>query len=381
LDFSLTQEQQKLRESVLEFAGKELTGSVLKRDRAGQFSHAEWKKCAEFGIHGLPFEKDFGGSDFDPLSAMLAMESLGYACKDNGLLFAINAQMWSVQAPIAKFGTDEQKQKYLPPLIGGEIIGAHGMTEPGSGSDTFALSTLAEKDGEDYILSGSKIFTTSAPVADLFIVFATVNKARGFMGITAFLVDKGTPGLSVGETTDKMGLKTSPMGEVVLSNCRVSASQRLGREGNGGTIFNHSMAWERSCILASCIGTMQRQVEQCADYAKTRQQFKQPISNFQAVSHRIVDMKVRLEAARNLLYKAGWLKAKGEDASQAVAMAKLFISESFVQSSLDSIQIHGGYGYTTEMEIERDLRDAVATRIYSGTSEIQKEIIARAMGL
>lgn len=381
MDFSLTEEQLKLKESVLEFAGKELGSSVIERDKAGEFPREEWRKCAQFGIHGLAFERKFGGSEFDPLTAMVAMEALGYACKDNGLLFAINAQMWSVQAPIAKFGTDEQKQKYLPRLIGGEIIGAHGMTEPGSGSDTFALSTRAEKDGDDYILSGSKIFTTSAPVADLFLIFATVNKARGFMGITAFLVDKGTPGLSVGAPTEKMGLKTSPMGEVVLGNCRVSASQRLGREGNGGTIFNHSMGWERSCILASCIGTMQRQVEQCTEYAKTRKQFKQPIGRFQAISHKIVDMKVRLEAARNLLYRAGWLKAGGEDATQEIAMAKLFVSESFVQSSLDSIQIHGGYGYTTEMEIERDLRDAVATRIYSGTSEIQKEIIARALGL
>ena len=309
------------------------------------------------------------------------MEGLGYGCRDNGLLFAINAQMWSVQAPLVRFGSEVHKKKYLPKLVSGEWIGAHGMTEPESGSDSFSLRTKANKVGDAYILNGTKLFVSNAPVADLFLVFATVDRSRGFMGITAFLIEKGTPGLSVSQPIEKMGLRTSLLGEVVLEDCRVGVENRLGREGNGAIIFRHSMGLERTCILASCVGTMERQVELCAEYAKQRQQFGQPIGKFQSVANRIVDMKVRLETARLLLYQAGWLRTRGQEAIQEVAMAKLYLSECFVQSSLDAIQIHGGYGYTTEFEIERELRDAVASRIYSGTSEIQRDIIARSMGL
>ena len=204
---------------------------------------------------------------------MLIMEGLGYGCRDNGLLFALNAQMWAVQHPIMAFGTEEQRQKYLPPLCRGEFVGAHGMTEPDSGSDSFALSTKAERTDAGYVLNGSKTFVTNAPVADLFLIFATLDKSKGFLGITAFLVDKGTPGLSVGRPIEKMGLRTAPLGEVVLEDCAVPAAARLGREGNGAAIFNHSMGWERSCILASCVGTMQRQLERCIEYCKARKQF------------------------------------------------------------------------------------------------------------
>ena len=381
MDFSWNDEQLLLKRSVIEFAQQELNQGLVERDRAGSPSSESWKKCADFGIQGLSTPKELGGSGLDPLTTMIVMEGLGYGCKDNGLIFAINAQMWSVQIPISRFGSEAQKTSYMPKLLSGAWIASHGMTEPESGSDSFALSTRAEKVGDKYILNGTKMFITNAPVADLFLVFATVNRARRFMGITAFLMEKGTPGLSVTKPMDMMGLRTTQMGEVVLEDCEVDVENRLGKEGNGGTIFKHSMGWERCCILASCIGSMERQVEVCTEHAKTRQQFGQPIGKFQSVANKIVDMKIRLETARYLLYRAGWLRTQGEEAIQEVAMAKLYLSECFVQSSLDSIQIHGGYGYTTELEIERDLRDSIAARLYSGTSEIQRELIARSMGL
>jgi len=381
MDFSFTEEQLALKQSVSEFAQRQLNHDVIARDHTSAFSLENWRKCAEFGIHGLPFPEEFGGSGVDLLTTMLAMEALGFGCRDNGLIFAINAQMWAVQTPLLRYGSPAQKEKYLAGLIRGDVVAAHGMTEPDSGSDSFALSTRAERRGDAYVLNGSKTFVSNAPMADVFLVFATMDKRRGFMGITAFLIDKSTPGLSVGRPIEKMGLRTAPMAEVVLDDCRIDAGCRLGREGNGGTIFKHSMTWERSCILASCIGTMQHQLDTCVEYAKTRRQFDKPIGSFQAVSHSIVDMKVRLEAARLLLYRAGWLRLQGKDATEDVAMAKLYVSECFVRSSLDAVHIHGGYGYTTEFELERDLRDAVGSRIYSGTSEIQKELIARALGL
>lgn len=381
MDFSWSDEQVRLRDSIVEFARKSLGANLTERDRASEFSIEDWRKCADFGILGLATPDEFGGFGHDPLTAILAMEGLGYACEDNGLIFALNAQMWSVQAPILRFGSPAQRDRYLLGLVSGQFIGAHAMTEPDSGSDSFSLSTTAVRRGDHYVLNGVKTFSSSAPVADVFLVFATVQRSRGFLGLTAFILEKGTRGLSVSRPIEKMGLRTSPMGEVILEDCVVPVETRLGAEGNGGTIFKHSMGWERCCILASCVGTMQRQLERCIAYAKTRSQFGKPISTYQAISHRLVDMKVRLDAARLLLYRAGWLRSRGEQAIEEVAMAKLYLSEAFVQSSLDAIQIHGGYGYTTEFGIERDLRDAVGSRIYSGTSEIQKELIARALGL
>ena len=381
MDFSLTDHQLNLRASIVEFARKELNNNLIERDDEGVLSRENWQKCADFGIQGLAVPKEFGGSGFDILTTILALEGLGYGCHDNGLNFAISAQMLAVQAPILRFGSAEQQARYLPALVTGRIIGANAMTEPGSGSDSFSLSTKAEKHGERYRLTGTKTFITNAPLADLFLVFATLNKTRGFMGITAFLIDKNMPGLSLGPPIEKLGLRTAQFGKVILDECDVGPEQRLGREGNGGVVFTHAMNWERVAILASHVGMLERQVERCVEYAKTREQFGKPIGSFQLVSSKIVNMKTRLETARLLLYKAGWLRAQGEEATQEVAMAKLYLSECSVQSSLDAIQIFGGYGFTKECEIERDLRDAIASEIYSGTSEIQMEVIARSLGL
>jgi hypothetical protein len=381
MDFSWDEEQLAYKEAVIEFATKELNEYLIENDRASRFPQEAWQKCANFGIQGLPFPEEYGGAGADILTAMLTMEGLGYACRDNGLIFAINAQMWSVQMPIFAFGTEEQKQKYLPGLCSGKIIGAHGMSEPDSGSDAYSLRTRAERRDNGYVLNGTKMFVTNAPVADMAVVFATVDPAKKMWGITGFLVEKGTPGFSVSQHIEKMGLRTALMGELVFEDCFIPLENRLGPEGAGSRIFNDSMEWERSCILGSHVGAMERQIEDSIRYANDREQFGQPIGKFQAVANRIVDMKVRLETARLLLYKVAWLKKQGKPAVMEAALAKLYLSESFVQSGLDAIRTLGGYGYMTEFEVERNLRDAIGGTLYSGTSDIQRNIIARLLGL
>jgi alkylation response protein AidB-like acyl-CoA dehydrogenase len=381
MDFSWTEEQLKFKQAVIEFARKELNNGLIDRDRQGELARENWSKCARLGILGLAIPEEYGGSGTDIMTTMLVMEGLGYGCRDNGLIFAMNAQMWSVQHPILAFGTETQKQKYLPRLCNGEWIGAHGMSEPDSGSDAYSLRASAERTSEGYVLNGTKMFVTNAPVADMALVFATVNPGKGMGGVTAFLVDKGTAGFRVSRDIEKMGLRTSPMGELILEDCVLPVESRLGSEGAGSSIFNSSMEWERSCILGSHIGAMEHQLEESIRYARERRQFGQRIGKFQSVANRIADMKVRLETARLLLYKVAWLKQAGKPAIMEAALAKLYLSECFVQSSLDAIRTYGGYGYMSEMEVERDLRDAVGGLLYSGTSDIQRMIIARWLGL
>jgi len=380
MDFAWTTEQIQFRETVVQFARKALQDDLIRRDHAAEFSRELWARCGEFGIQGLPFPEEYGGGGMDILTTILGMEALGYGCRDNGLLFGLAAQMWSVQMPIHRFGTEDQKRRYMPRLNSGAWIGAHAMTEPDSGSDAFALRTTATPDGDHYILSGTKTFVSEAPVADLFLVFATIDYRKGALGLTPFLVERDTPGFSVGKRIAKMGLKTSPMAELFFDNCRVPAANRLGREGRGAQLFNDSMEWERACILASNLGTMDRLVEDSVRYTRERKQFGKAIGEFQGVSHRIADMKVRLEASRLLLYQAAWAKERGESAGLHAAIAKLYLGEAMVQSCLDAVQVRGGYGYTTEYEVERDLRDAVGGTLYSGTSEIQRNLIARGLG-
>jgi alkylation response protein AidB-like acyl-CoA dehydrogenase len=365
---------------VIAFGRRALQDDLVQRDKDAAFSRDLWTRCAEFGIQGLPFPEEYGGGGGDILTTVLAMESLGYACRDAGLLFGINAQMWSVQMPIFRFGTEAQRRRYLDPLCRGTAIGAHGMSEPDSGSDAFALRTVAERKGDHYVLNGAKTFVSNAPVAEIFLVFASLDPGKGVLGITGFLVERGSAGFSVGRPIGKMGLKTSPMAELRFDDCLVPVENRLGREGRGATIFNESMEWERSCILAPFLGTMGRQLEECVRYAKERRQFGKSIGEFQSVGNKLTAMKVRLETARLLLYRAAWTKQQGCPAGVEAAMAKLFVSEAMVQSGLDAIQIHGGYGYTTEYEVERDLRDALGSTLYSGTSEIQRTIVARHLG-
>lgn len=381
MDFSWSREQMELRQAAIEFARQTLNHDFQARERAGHFSRELWQECAKFGVQGLPIPEGFGGSAQSVLTTMYAMEGLGYACLDQGLLFSLHAQMWSIEMPLLRFGTDAQKQRYLPALCEGRLIGAHGMTEPETGSDAFALRTRALPHGDGYLLKGSKTFVTNAPVADLFVVFATVNPERGMWGIAAFLIEKGADGLSVGPKFDKLGLTTSPTGEVFLDDCFVPAENVLGRLGQGAAIFNHSMMWERSCILASTVGAMERELEMCVEHARTRKQFGKAIGSLQLVASRIADMKLRLDTSKLLLYRAAWMHERGEPNALEGAIAKLAISEAAVASALDAIQVHGGYGYTREYQVERHLRDNVASRLYSGTSEIQRLLVARHLGL
>jgi hypothetical protein len=381
LDFSLSTDQQELKAAAIAFAQRELDKDLVEREAAGKFSLEAWRACAKFGIQSLPIPTEMGGGGADILTTVLVMEALGYGCHDNGLIFSLNAQMWSLELPLLKFGTPAQQQEFLPGLMAGDLIGVHAMTEPDSGSDAFAMRTRAERQGDEYVLNGTKLYITNAPISDVVLVFAKSPDKPKMASVSAFLVEKGTPGFTVTRGLDKMGLRTSPMGEIVLDDCRIPVENRLGSEGSGMAIFNSSMAWERSCILASALGAMQRQLEACTEYARTRKQFGQPIGKFQAVAGKVADMYLRLEAARLLVYQAAWLGQQGKPAMAKAAAAKLFTSEAWITSSLDAIQVHGAYGYMTESGIERDLRDAVAGTIYSGTSEIQRVILAGMLGL
>lgn len=381
VDLSLSAEQRELTEAAADFARQELNQDLVKREEAGEFPRESWRKCAKFGVHGLPVPTELGGAGADVVTTTLVMEALGYGCQDNGLLFSLNAQMWSVEVPLVKFGTPDQQRAYLPPMVAGDIIGAHAMTESGSGSDALHMRTRAERHGDHYVLEGAKQYITNAPVADVLLVYAVHQGRPALSGISAFLVDAATPGLSVSTSFEKLGLRTSPMGEITLHGCIVPAERRLGPEGAGMSIFNSSMEWERSCLFASTVGAMRRQLQACVEYARSREQFGQPIGKFQGVSDKLADMYVRLQAARSLIYRVAWLKQQGKPAPAEAAAAKLFISEAFVRSSQDAIQVHGAWGYMKEAGIERDLRDAAAGTIYSGTSEIQRVVIARMLGL
>jgi alkylation response protein AidB-like acyl-CoA dehydrogenase len=381
VDFALSAEQRELTEAAVAFARRELNQDLAKREDAGEFPRDAWRACAAFGIQGLPIPAELGGAGSDVLTTALVMEALGYGCHDNGLLFSLNAQMWSVELPLVIFGTPAQQQAYLPPMVSGDIIGGHAMTEPGTGSDALHLRARAERRGDHYLLNGTKQYITNAPVADVLLVYASAPGSCGLAGLSAFLVDASTPGLSVSSSFEKMGLRTSPMGEIALTDCLVPAASRLGPEGAGMAIFNSSMEWERSCLFASAAGSMRRQLEECVAYARSREQFGQPIGKFQGVAGKLADMYVRLEAARLLIYRTAWLKQQGRSAPAEAAAAKLFTSEAWVRSSQDAIQTHGALGYMKEAGIERDLRDAVASTIYSGTSEIQRVLLARMLGL
>lgn len=381
MDFSWSDEQQDFRKEVIRFARQELADDLIERDRGETFSRELWDKCGKFGIHGLPIPAQYGGGGADVLTTVCGLEALGYGCRDNGLIFSINAHMWSSEIPILSFGTEDQKQKYLPKLASGEWIGVHAMTEPTSGSDAYALRARAERKGNCYVINGSKTFITNAPMADMVIVFANLDPSKGKAGVSAFIVDKGTPGFSISKKLHKMGLRTSPMAELALVDVEVPVENLLGKEGGGSAIFTASMEWERICIMAAKLGAMQRLLETSTKYAQERRQFGQAIASFPPIANKIAQMDMRLDASRLLLYRAAWLKSQGKHPLREASIAKLYIADAYVQTALDAIQIHGGYGYMTEYQIERELRDAISGKIYSGTSEIQEMIIAGLQGI
>jgi alkylation response protein AidB-like acyl-CoA dehydrogenase len=382
MDFGWTEEQLSFRQKVVEFARDNLATDVADRDRSGEFSSEDWQRCADFGIQSLSVPSAYSGrDDVDFMTAMLAMEGLGYGCRDNGLALALNTQMWTVQLPIVVFGTEQQKEKYLRPMSAGMMIGAHAITEEESGSDAFSLKMTATPCDGGYLLNGSKKYITLGPIADVALVFANVDPDKGRWGITAFLVDRDSAGFSASPVREKMGLRTVPIGELEFKDCFVPQENRLGEEGAGVSLSHSSLEWERCCILASQLGAMERQLDEAIRFSRARKQFGKPIVAFQSVSNRLADMKLRLETSRLLLYKVAWLKQSGKPAMMEAALLKLHLSESFVESSLEAIRIHGGAGYMTANEIERDLRDAVGGIIYAGTSDIQRNIVVSLLGL
>ena len=382
MDFALSDEQKALRDTIVKFARRELNAGAADRDRAQTFPRDLWRKCGDMRLPGLPVPEEYGGLGLDPLSTAMAIEALGYGCEDGGLVFSLCAHMLPCVVPIWKYGTEEQRRKYLPLLCDGTLIAANCMTEPDTGSDAFAMTTRAVPDGEGWRLTGRKTFSSNGPVADVLVVFAMTDPAKGYHGgVTTFLVERKTPGVAVSKTIEKMGLRTSPFGEITLDEVRAPAGAVLGGVGGGSTLFTHSMDWERACLFAFNVGTTERLLERSVAYARTRQQFGRPIGKFPAIAHRLADMKAHLEAARLLVYAAAWKLNRSKTVSMDAAIAKLFVSESLVQAALGAVQVHGGYGFTAEYEIERALRDAVASTLYSGTSEMQRNIIAGWLGL
>ncbi|MFK7915947.1 MAG: acyl-CoA dehydrogenase family protein [Pseudomonadales bacterium] len=380
MDFGWSAQAQQQRQVLIDFVRERLPADDHANDANCNFAKDNWQRCAEQGVLGWMVAKEYGGAGMDTLTSVYLMEALGYACTDNGLTFAILSQMLSIQPAIEIFGDENQKNRHLRALVNG-TCGAFAITEDDSGSDTYALTTSARRVDGGYVLNGKKRFITLAPEADLALVFATVAPERGQWGVTAFLIERTQPGYAASTTQAKMGLRTTPIGDIELSDCFVPTSARLGPEGAGVSIFASAMESERSYILAGQVGMMQRQLEQTIAFARQRRQFKQPIGRFQSVANRIADMKLRLETARLLLYKAAWTESQGAPMTMDAALANLHLSESTLASSLDHVRNHGARGYLSEYEVERDLRDAIGGLTYSGTSDIQRNIIARLLGL
>ncbi|MFO0952000.1 MAG: acyl-CoA dehydrogenase family protein [Isosphaeraceae bacterium] len=373
----LDDEQREWFETTARFATRELDGDVSERDRKREFWREGYRLCGEFGLLRLPVPVEYGGLGKSVDTTVAALEGLGYGCPDSGLAFGLSASLWTVTMPIVLFGTDEQKRRWLPGLCDGSLFGANAASEPEAGSDIFGMQTRAERRGDGWVLNGRKIWITGGNIADVYLAFASTDPGKGALGITAFLLGRDTPGLEVVREIPKLGLRTAPMGELAFHDCALPADALLGRQGRGARIFNEALELERGAILAPALGAMRRQFERCVTYARRRKQFGQTVGKFQAVSHRIVGMKVRLETSRHLVYAFARKKSRGEDASLESAMAKLHVSESFTRNSLDAVRTFGALGYTDEGGVERDLRDSVGGLIFSGTNDIQRNIIAQ----
>lgn len=381
MHFAFTKEQQEIRRAIINFARRELNPGIAERDRTGTFSQHLWNKCAAMRLMALPFPEAFGGDGVDFLTAVAAFHALGYACKDSGLVLSLVTQV-ICGITIHLFGNQEQAARLLPDLASGKLIYSQGITEPGSGSDAFAMRTTAVKKDGGYILNGTKTMISNGPVADRALIYAVTDPAKKTLArLSCFCVSKGDPGFSAGSPMEKMGLRTLTNGELVCTDCYVPASSLVGREGQGVMLFSEVVEWERVLTSACLLGQSERVLEECIRYAKEREAFGKPISDFQAVSHKIATMKMNVELGRLALYSAGTLKNRRKCAALETSVAKFFISESLKHGCLDAVQIRGGYGYMSEYEVERDLRDSIASTIYSGTSEMQANTIARLAGL
>jgi alkylation response protein AidB-like acyl-CoA dehydrogenase len=347
----------------------------------GFFAPEEWKLCASLGLLGLSVPERYGGEGRGFLATARAVEAFGRGAPDMGLVFSAMAHLFACVMPIVEHGDEALRREILPRLSSGEWVGANAITEEGAGSDVTQVATRAERDGENYVLTGEKCFVSNGPAADAFVVYAASQPDLGYLGVSAFVVERGTPGLVVGEPFEKLGLDRCPASTLRLDRCVVPGSRRLGGEGQGAAIFQAAMRWERTCLFAAYLGRIERLAELCAEHARARVQFGRPIGSNQAISHRLARMRLRLEAARLLLWRACWRLDQDEPAHADVAMAKLAISEAAAESAMDAVRIFGGDGIRSDRGIERELRDAVPSLVFSGTSEMQLELIVRELGL
>jgi len=342
---------------------------------------AIWKGFAEARLTGLPAPVESGGRGLGAVDTARVLEAVGRFSPDFGYAFSLAAHLFTAVVPLWRAGTDEQRRRFLVPLATGGMIGGNATTEESNGSNISAVATSATRVRGGYLLDGEKWFSTNAPVADLLVVYASTDPHAGFTAVTAFLVPMDAPGIEVEEIGARIGLNSSPLGRIRFDRCFVPEHHRLGTEGAGTTLFAESMRWERGCLFALYLGSLSAQLERAIHFVRSRKHADRPISQYQLVSSRIVDMRLRLDVARLLLYRAAWLLDSGKTCDLEIALSKLYTSEAAVESSLDAIQVLGGRGCLEQYQMARDLQDAIPGRIFSGTSEIQRVLAARCMGL
>lgn len=374
MDFRLTEEQEMIRKMVREFAENQVAPTATERDEEERFDRDIFEQMAELGLAGIPWPEEYGGAGADYQSYVIAVEELSRV--DASIGVTLSAHVSLASWPIYKFGTEEQKQKFLRPLAEGRKMGAYCLTEPGSGSDSAGMRTTAVKDGDDYILNGSKIFITNAGEAETYIVFAVTDQAAKHKGISAFIVEKGMPGFTMGKKEKKLGIRSSLTLAVHFDNVRVPKENMLGEEGQGFKIAMMTLDGGRNGIAAQALGIAQGAYEAALGYAKERVQFGKPISALQAIQFKLADMATKIEAARLLTYQAAWLEDNGLPYGKASAISKVFAGDTAMEVTTEAVQVFGGYGYTRDYPVERFMRDAKITQIYEGTNEIQRVVIS-----
>ena len=379
MDFRHTEEQLAFFKSVKDFAADVVAPEAHERDVDGRFDRGVWDAVAGFGLCGLPVPEEFGGSGADIVTTCLALEALAEGGHDAGLGLSLGAHITIGTMPIYLHGNDEQKRRYLPKLASGEWIGAMAITEPEAGSDAAGIKTKAERDGDEWVINGSKIFITNGSICDTCIVIAVTDPEAGpGQGVSAFIVEKDNPGYVVAKDLDKMGTRSSPLSMLYFEDCRVPSSAMLGAEGSAlWAIAFECFDWERTVMIASSIGGMKSSLDASIAYAKERNAFGRPIAKFQAIQHKIAEMKAYYDAARLVLYRAAWMKQEGLPHQVEASVAKYFVAEAAMRNAVEATQIFGGYGYIKDYPVERSMRDAKLISIGGGTSEIQKMIIAR----
>jgi len=377
MEFALSPKHEMLRNMYREFAEKEIEPIAAEIDETCEFPFENVKKMGKLGMLGIPFPKKYGGAGGDNLSYIIAVEEISRACATHGVILSAHTSLGC--NPIYQFGTEEQKQKYLVPLAKGEKLGAFGLTEPNAGSDASAQQTTAVLDGNEYVLNGTKIFITNGGIADTYIIFAMTDPSQGLKGISAFIVEKDTPGFTFGKKEHKLGISGSSTTELIFQDCRIPKENLLGKEGAGFKIAMQTLDGGRIGIGAQALGIAQAALDEAVRYAKERQQFGKPLGKFQAIQWMIADMAVRIDAARLLVYRAAWLKDNNKPYGKEASMAKLYASETASFCANKAIQVHGGYGYMKEYKVERLIRDAKITEIYEGTSEVQRMVISGAV--